>query len=472
MDDENHHAHGKLWPFLINDALAASDFVKTYPNCIERAGVSGTTIAHTRLPTAGDPKFARNNHPIRYGQVTLVHNGCVDNDDWLFKVHDLPRYAEVDTEIIPAMLDFHLKDTEPHSEVRMKQIGAALEQIEGSMAIAFFVDDEPHTLYLAKGYSSPLVTARLESGITVFASTRGALLDAAKPFGTMSLYDEVTDHHNGTILRIDQSGRIEMAEFTPDPGFSRSWRDYNGYHWSSMPTSTKALPKANELSLAPAVQDMLTTRRSVAPEMSKTAPDWADDTMDPTLLEAPTTLNEIMAFFTPDDLLGMFSYWEQDVAMRRMASDFFQYPPILADQPRCAYVQPVIDGVIEYVIEWLFNDKDKRKWDDVASFLGRSKFYLRPGDKVQVTVRGSVEKRDGWIVACPQEFPNGYYVVAVNLLGDTVLVRRQYHALDVERTPDHMVEAVMDHALLVAEEQGSTTSEPKVVPPLHLWPTD
>lgn len=475
VEDPNHHADGKYWPFLINDAVTASEFVKTYPNAVERAALSGTTIGHTRFPTVGDPSIAGNNHPIRYGQITLVHNGCIDNDNWLFHRHNMTRYADVDSEIIPAMINFHIENTDPHSDVRMKQIAEALEQIEGSMAIAFFIDDEPHTLYLAKGFSSPLVTAVTENGTTVFASTKTALKEGMDPFGKADdLYENMVEHNTGTILRIDQSGKVETAKFTADPGLSRSWRSgmywKDDFHYSSSSITPKK--QVSDDTLEPDIAQMLENRRVLVPDTLRTAPDWADDTFGPDLLDAPTTLAEVLQFFSVEDVLGMFPYWEQDLAMRRMAEDFFHYPPTLANKARVKYVSQVIDGAIEYVITWLYNDKDKRKWDDIAAFLRRSKFHLRPGDKVRVTVRGDAVKREGWVVSCPNEFPTGFYVLAVNITGEVVLVRRQYHGFDAEAPSEEMIAALMDHALLVAQEQDKNVDDREIVLPLHLWPEE
>ena len=66
-----------------------------------------TTIlmGHTRWRTRGNEFNNRNNHPIRAGIVIGTHNGTIYNADYLFRRLGLPRYAEVDSELIFRLAD-------------------------------------------------------------------------------------------------------------------------------------------------------------------------------------------------------------------------------------------------------------------------------------------------------------------------------------------------------------------------------
>ena len=66
-----------------------------------------TTIlmGHTRWRTRGNEFNNRNNHPIRAGIVIGTHNGTIYNADHLFRRLRLPRYAEVDSELIFRLAD-------------------------------------------------------------------------------------------------------------------------------------------------------------------------------------------------------------------------------------------------------------------------------------------------------------------------------------------------------------------------------
>ncbi len=61
-----------------------------------------TTIlmGHTRWRTRGSEANSRNNHPIRAGIIIGTHNGTIYNADYLFRRLGLPRYAEVDSELL------------------------------------------------------------------------------------------------------------------------------------------------------------------------------------------------------------------------------------------------------------------------------------------------------------------------------------------------------------------------------------
>lgn len=129
-----------------------------------------TVLLHTRATTQGSEKNSLNNHPVKYGNVFVTHNGHIRNDDDLFKEHGFTRHGQVDTEIIPALLNKYGLET-PRE---------ALDQIIGNMAIAA-VDPRrsPDTLLLAKGQQSPLHYYETELGIT-WASTEQAIIDAWK----------------------------------------------------------------------------------------------------------------------------------------------------------------------------------------------------------------------------------------------------------------------------------------------------
>ena len=62
--------------------------------------LSTALLGHTRWRTRGDPGNNANNHPIRAGDIVGTHNGTLYNADALFRRLRLPRFAEVDSEVI------------------------------------------------------------------------------------------------------------------------------------------------------------------------------------------------------------------------------------------------------------------------------------------------------------------------------------------------------------------------------------
>lgn len=90
-----------------------------------------TTIlmGHTRWRTRGNEFNNRNNHPIRAGIVIGTHNGTIYNADYLFRRLGLPRYAEVDSELI-----FRLADQfAPEGPIDQEGLKKALALCRGQM---------------------------------------------------------------------------------------------------------------------------------------------------------------------------------------------------------------------------------------------------------------------------------------------------------------------------------------------------
>lgn len=142
----------------------ATRFVKS----INMRDDAPTAILHTRLATTGKPENNRNNHPVvavgkRGERVVLTHNGWVNNAGTLTKRFDLKRRAEVDTEAIAAFLQ---KFGDDYTE-----LGQA---IDGNYAVAYLREDQPGTLRLVRGHTSPLVLMQTVFG-WFYASTEYAL---------------------------------------------------------------------------------------------------------------------------------------------------------------------------------------------------------------------------------------------------------------------------------------------------------
>src|SRR5271166_4207544 len=102
------HPDGKIYTLKEEGsalALMAKDewekFTEEYlPNAV-------ICLLHTRFATQGSPSKMENNHPLTQGGVCVTHNGCISNDDKLFGELKLERKAEVDSDIIRAVLDKH-----------------------------------------------------------------------------------------------------------------------------------------------------------------------------------------------------------------------------------------------------------------------------------------------------------------------------------------------------------------------------
>lgn len=162
-------------------------------------------LAHTRFATQGHQAWPENNHPILNGKTVAIHNGHIYNDTALWsKAGWDKREAEVDSEIIPALIEAYGWDNAV----------TALEQLEGAFAVALANCDRPGELILAKGESSPLLYAVTDK-LIVWASTEWALISAWKAaIGTPPSVDRIRSLKFGGLMKVID-GKITHEKFTP-----------------------------------------------------------------------------------------------------------------------------------------------------------------------------------------------------------------------------------------------------------------
>jgi glucosamine--fructose-6-phosphate aminotransferase (isomerizing) len=147
---------------------------------LETLPVENTHVAigHTRWATHGVPSLI-NAHPHfnTAKNIFAVHNGIIENYQELrerLKANGYVFISETDTEVIPHLIDFHLKTESSFQKAFEKTI----EELEGAYAIAALYGDEPDCLYVAR-LSSPLVIG-VGDGEHFLASDATAIMDRTK----------------------------------------------------------------------------------------------------------------------------------------------------------------------------------------------------------------------------------------------------------------------------------------------------
>jgi glucosamine--fructose-6-phosphate aminotransferase (isomerizing) len=113
-------------------------------------------IGHTRWATHGEPT-ADNAHPHTNAarSIAVVHNGIIENYQAIRELLQANGYvfrSETDTEVIPHLIDYHLRSHDTFLDAFMQ----TLHELRGAYAIAAINHAEPDTIYAAK-LSSPLV---------------------------------------------------------------------------------------------------------------------------------------------------------------------------------------------------------------------------------------------------------------------------------------------------------------------------
>ena len=104
-------------------------------------------LGHTRWRTRGDERINSNNHPIRAGEVIGTHNGTIYNANYLFQRLGLPRYAEVDSELL-----FRLADRfAPDGTIDGRGFRKALRLCRGQMSAVLASMLDPEAITVLKG---------------------------------------------------------------------------------------------------------------------------------------------------------------------------------------------------------------------------------------------------------------------------------------------------------------------------------
>src|SRR6185369_7468155 len=112
----------------------------------EQMPVGRVGIGHTRWATHGRPSD-ENAHPHKAGQVSVIHNGIIENHAALReKLRGLGRTfsSETDTEILAHLIDEELK-ADGANGLR-EAVRRALKQVQGAYAICVLSDSSPDLL--------------------------------------------------------------------------------------------------------------------------------------------------------------------------------------------------------------------------------------------------------------------------------------------------------------------------------------
>ncbi|MCR6658803.1 MAG: glutamine--fructose-6-phosphate transaminase (isomerizing) [Asticcacaulis sp.] len=129
--------------------------IRNLETVIEEEPIAGEVgIGHTRWATHGAPSV-RNAHPHRFGKVTVVHNGIIENFAELkagLMAQGEAFYSDTDTEVIA-----HLLNAELATGAALRDaFKATLDRLHGAYALAILIDGEDRTLLGARR-GSPLV---------------------------------------------------------------------------------------------------------------------------------------------------------------------------------------------------------------------------------------------------------------------------------------------------------------------------
>ncbi len=168
---------------------------------LSSGGFEGTMgLAHTRWATHGMPS-ERNAHPHTAGDVTVVHNGIIEN---YIEIKERLRrdghefLSDTDTEVIPHLVVRYIEEGREFVDAAR----AALKELKGSYAVGILREKE-RTLVAAKK-ESPLIVG-VGDGEYFIASDAPAILDRTHRFIFLEDNDVVI-LREGSLVVTDMEG--------------------------------------------------------------------------------------------------------------------------------------------------------------------------------------------------------------------------------------------------------------------------
>jgi predicted glutamine amidotransferase len=364
-------------------------------------------ILHTRAATQGSEKDNNNNHPVITGGVVGVHNGVLWNDDSLFRKMGVERIAEVDTEAAFAAIAYGTQihdDGKPRLAADLKGV---LEEIDGSAALAWQLVGKPNELHLARVSQSPLVVARTKGGSLVFASTLAAIKAGLAAAGL-----ELKDHayaKEGQYFKFEGTELADSFDFTPS--YSPVYSGYSsGYSWKSYSGSSSTT----------------TTKPKVTVTTTTTTP-------------SP----EFRGWLKPVELMAHITHMFSDI------------PKVDEERHHIDYLHR------ERAIDNFLEDEKTYDGDNFGSLY-------RVGHEVITDLPGFTGTLHGHIVAMPQYFPHGEYLIRVQVPNkryqegyEPLLVSRELNEFIVvsDTSTEDAIEVVEEEVVVMGELEAGKKDE-------------
>ena len=145
-------------------------------------------IGHTRWATHGEANLV-NSHPHNVGNITIVHNGIIENFKELKEMLIGKGYkfvSETDTEVACALINYFYQDTH---DIK-KSLSMFIDEAKGAYAICALVDGIDNLYCIRK--DAPLIVASGEDGNYVASDT----------IAIGSLANKVIYVDNGIIVEV------------------------------------------------------------------------------------------------------------------------------------------------------------------------------------------------------------------------------------------------------------------------------
>lgn len=181
-------------------AVGKIEELKKFTNNISITANIG--IAHTRWATHGNVT-EKNAHPHISNGVAIVHNGIIENYQELKKKllkENFKFESDTDTEIVAALIAFHIKTGENFEEAFKN----AISELKGTFAIVAIYENQPDILLGAKK-GSPMAIGLSEDGKSYYIASDAIALS--------SLAENIIYLEEGDIVKIEKHNKLSYTIF-------------------------------------------------------------------------------------------------------------------------------------------------------------------------------------------------------------------------------------------------------------------
>ena len=170
-------------------------------------GIAG--IGHTRWATHGGV-CDENSHPHKFGSVTLVHNGIIENyaaiKNQLGVANKLR--SQTDSEVVAALIDYYYEGNPSDAIV------SAVKEISGTFALAVMFDDVPNKIFAVRNVS-PIVCCQNENGAYI-ASDIMAIGEYSEKYFVLPEFSIAEISDDGFIIKDFSGNDVEPKVLTLD----------------------------------------------------------------------------------------------------------------------------------------------------------------------------------------------------------------------------------------------------------------
>ncbi|HAS6169121.1 TPA: glutamine--fructose-6-phosphate transaminase (isomerizing) [Vibrio vulnificus] len=201
--------------------------VQELADAVDQADVvGGTGIAHTRWATHGEPSEI-NAHPHQSGDISVVHNGIIENHETLRELLQSRGYvfeSQTDTEVIAHLVEWELRTAASLLEAVQKTV----KQLEGAYGTVVLDRNDPSRIVVARSGSPLVIGYGMKEHF--IASDQLALLPVTRRFAFLEEGD-VAEVTRFAVSIFDAQGNqvereIKESEVSHDAGDKGEYRHY------------------------------------------------------------------------------------------------------------------------------------------------------------------------------------------------------------------------------------------------------